>query len=178
MKKDSEGFTLVELSVVLLIIALMATILIPNIGRLGGEDLRESSRKIGGLIQYLYGLSTIQKRNFYLNFDLDKGEYWVSVGKVNEEENSVEMIPYADDFVRKKYNLPSSVRVEDIDTVSNGKISEGRVTVTFYPEGFVDPVTIHFKNSSDDEMTLLVLPLTGDVRVYDGYKEITYVQQE
>ncbi len=178
MNSSKNGFTLVELSVVLLIIGLLATILIPNIGRLGGDDVRESIRKIGGLIQYLYGEASIQNRNFYLNFDLEDGSYNVTVGKENKEEGTVEMIPYEDDFVKKKYTLPSSVKIEDIDTISRGKISEGKVTITFYPEGFVDPATIHFKNKNDDEMTLMILPLTGDFKIFDGYKEMTYVEQE
>ncbi len=178
MKRNSNGFTLVELSVVLLIIGLLATILIPNIGKLGGEDLKESARRIGGLIQYLYGVSAVERKNFYLNFDLDKGEYWVTVGKEDKEAGTVEMIDYEDEFVKKKYSLPSSVKIEDIDTIDRGKVTEGKVIVTFYPQGFVDPVTIHFKNSSDDELTLMVLPLTGDFKVFDGYKEFNYVEQE
>ncbi len=178
MNSNKSGFTLVELSVVLLIIGLIATILIPNIGRIGGDDIKESIRKVGGLVQYLYGEATIQKKNFYLNFDLEDGSYYITVGREDKEKGTVEMIPYKDDFVKKKYALPSSVKIEDIDTISRGKISEGKVTVTFYPEGFVDPTTIHFKNKSDDEMTLMLLPLTGDFKVFDGYKEMTYVEQE
>ncbi len=176
--KRNRGFTLVELSVVLLIIGLLATVLIPNIGRLGGEDLRESARKLGGLIQYLYGLSAVDRKNFYLNIDLDENKYWVSVGKENLEEGTVEMVRYSDEFVRKEYALPSGVKFEDIDTVDRGKVTDGKVVVTFYPEGFVDPVTIHLKNDNDDELTLMVLPLTGDFRVFDGYREFNYVEQE
>ena len=175
--KSKKGFTLIELSVVLVIIGLLALILIPNLSNFGKEDIKYFSRKLDGMFQYLYAEATIQRKNFYLNFDLTNNKYWVSTGKVNTEDNTVEMVKYSDEFIKSEYDIPEFVKLEDIDTIANGKVSEGKVVVTFYPQGFVDPVTFHLKDKNDNEITLLVLPLTGDLKFYEGYKEFSYTRQ-
>ena len=66
------GFTLIELSVVLVLISLMAFILIPNLSDFGKEDLKYFSRKLNGIIQYLYAEASIKRENYYLVFDFPR----------------------------------------------------------------------------------------------------------
>jgi len=69
--------------------------------------------------------------------------------------------------------LPAGVRILDVVTAQQVKITDGQAAVYFYPIGRLDAVIIHLEQrtgaqSGGAELSLLPHPLTGRVTVSAG----------
>ena len=51
------------------------------------------------------------------------------------------------------------------------KIQEGEARIRFFANGTVERALIHLRNEKNDAYTLEINPLTGFVKIYDGYIE-------
>jgi hypothetical protein len=67
--------------------------------------------------------------------------------------------------------LDPALRIKDIVNLERGKITQGIVSLTFNPEGFVEPATIHFVDKSENFYTFSINPLTGQSQWQEGYSE-------
>ncbi|MEK6576726.1 MAG: prepilin-type N-terminal cleavage/methylation domain-containing protein, partial [Nitrospirota bacterium] len=75
----SFGYTLIELSVVLLILGLILSIFLPRLPGIAGGDLKTTSRKIIGIIQYTYDEAIGKRQVHRLNYDIREGVLWVTI---------------------------------------------------------------------------------------------------
>lgn len=162
----SKGSTLIELLVVLLIFGLVISIFIPKLPDITGGDLRSTSRKIIGTIQYTYDETIGSRRIHRLNYDIHEGTAWVTILNENGEFVS------ADPNIFKKISLPKNVRFKDIKTPHSGTVTEDKAFTQFFPVGRVEPTILHLIDNKEKEMTLAINPLTAKVKVYDGYIDI------
>jgi prepilin-type N-terminal cleavage/methylation domain-containing protein len=161
-----SGFTLIEITIVVFILALMAMLVTPALHRFAGGDARSVSRELTGLVSALVqeavATHTIQR----LYYDLDQREYWIitlnPVGGVLEESQPI----------GSKRRLPSDVRFEDVVTAHQGLMTSGTAFTQFFPSGAVTRTTIHLKDADDAQFTLSVNPVTGRVAVTDGYVDV------
>jgi hypothetical protein len=64
-------------------------------------------------------------------------------------------------------NLPETIRISDI-LVSQGKKESGRANLFFYPNGRIDPVTMHLVDVSNNILAIAIEPVTGAIRMSDG----------
>ncbi len=159
--KNRKGFTLLELVVVLFIVALFATLVIPRIGAfLSHGDTNKAIRQIRGLVRYLTGMSASTRTPYRLHYDLDEGRCWVS--RQGEEGEFIE----EQEILIRPLHLPKGVRFQEIST-PRGVYKEGEAYTDFFPTGWVEDTLIHMEGSSI--VTLKLLYLTGDVKVYEGY---------
>ncbi|NIP37626.1 MAG: prepilin-type N-terminal cleavage/methylation domain-containing protein [Candidatus Dadabacteria bacterium] len=163
----NTGFTLIELSIVVLILSAFMFVAVPRFDNLTRGNLKSSSRNLSTTIKYLYSEAAFKKKIHKLAFDIDEGEYWVEVLEVDE------YIKSPDPFLRKK-KLPHNVFFKDIVTQrSQGASTEGKDEfILFLPSGFVEPVVIHLESEAGDIYTLATKPYTGATRVFDEYKDI------
>lgn len=157
-----RGFTLIEITLVMIILGLVAALIVPNITNVGGGDIKLESRTLIGHIQAAYNEATFTRTRHRMVFDLDEQRYWTEV------EAGTAYAPVESNFL-KRVDLPVNIRFADVMTGPSGKRSEGRAYAHFYPLGRVDFTTIHLETEDGDAMTLLVNPLTGRVKVADGY---------
>ncbi|MFZ5874966.1 MAG: pilus assembly FimT family protein [Nitrospirota bacterium] len=161
-----SGFTLIEITIVVFILALMAMLVTPALHRFTGGDARSVSRELTGLVSALVQEAVATHTMQRLNYDLDQREYWIttlnSVGGVLEESAPV----------GAKRRLPSDVRFEDVVTAHQGLMTSGSAFTQFFPSGAVTRTTIHLKDESDAQYTLTVNPITGRVAVTDGYVDV------
>ncbi len=171
VNKDKLGFTLIELSIVVFIIASFFLLAVPRLDNFTEGNLKSSSRNLSTTIRYLYSEAAFKKKIHKLAFDIDTGEYWVEVLEDNE------YIESPDPFLRKR-KLANNVSFKDIVTKrSLGVSTEGKDEfILFLPSGFVEPVVIHLQSSSGDVYTLATKPYTGGTRVYDEYKDLLIKQ--
>ena len=161
-----RGFTFVELAVVLLILAMVSALAFPVLYRMSADDLKSSSRHLIRTIRYLNDRAATAKKLYRLNYQIDRGEYWVT-----EQAGPGEFVA-SESVVFRRAALPESVRFVDIVAL-NRKTALGEGHTDFHPVGRIDKTLIHLKDKDDHELTLIINPVTGRVKVYEGYWEET-----
>jgi prepilin-type N-terminal cleavage/methylation domain-containing protein len=158
-----RGFTLIEVSVFLLIVAVLLAFVTPRFRALTEYELKSSSRRLAGTIRYLFNQAVIRHTLYRLNYDLKKDEYWVTYPDESKE--------FKEDLsiLSSRVRLPGTIHFEDIVTQHRGKIYEGETFTQFFPNGWVEETIIHLGDTRERHYSLLVMPLTGKVRIYDRY---------
>lgn len=78
--------------------------------------------------------------------------------------------PVASSFLHA-VTLPRDVELTDVIAAGRGKRTDGMAYSYFYPLGRVDFTVIHLSEEDDREVTLMVNPVSGKVKVTDGYLE-------
>jgi prepilin-type N-terminal cleavage/methylation domain-containing protein len=74
-----DGFSLVELSIVILIISFVLLLTIPRFGAvLVGQRLNSTGHLITGMVRYLNDQATAKRRTYRLNYRFQDGEIWVT----------------------------------------------------------------------------------------------------
>ncbi|SRR5579884_404378 len=159
-----NGFTLLELMLVVFILGITALLIFPRVASFGAGDLKWTSRHFAGLIQHLAQESSSTKQTYRLYFNLENGAYWVA-----SLRDSGEFVEMTDPMLARRV-LPKEVSFEDVVTPQQGKVNEGEAFMQFYPVG-VENAWIHLKQG-ERKWTLVVNPLTGRVKVYDEYVDM------
>jgi len=174
-RRGVAGFTLLELSLVLLILAIALTFVVPRLRDASSQELVSHVRRLATTFRFLRSEAVLNGRIYRLNYDLDNQRYWVTsedapngpMGRDTKDELGILAKPVA---------LPNTVAFSDIVFQQVGKLAEGQMFTTFYPDGYVDPTVVHMDNGRQ-AFTLTVWPLTGQVSMYDGYRDFEFTQQ-
>jgi len=161
---NQRGFTLLELALVLLIIGLFATLTLPYVSGVGGNQLDASARRLAGVVKYLYNEAALTGREHRLLFNLDQQGF---LGQVLED--SGELVALSGSAGAK--TLPSSVRFKDVRLPASGTFTEGEHSARILPVGYMDETVIHLQDQAGKMLTLHVNPYTGMTEVFDGYRE-------
>src|SRR6266404_1481599 len=162
----SAGFTLLELSIVLLILAIAASFVIPRLRSADSAALTSGAARLATTARYLYEEAAFRRRPMRLNLDLDKHAYWVTV--LNDDPDDPQFVP-DDSLLTRPTALPASVAFVDVVLPALGVVREGLVFAQFFPEGYADPLVVHLTNARHEFATLALEPLTGRTRVADTY---------
>lgn len=163
----NRGYTLIELSIIMILIGIVLLFALPRLGGLEDTKLRSTSRELAGTIQSLFDESVLKKITYQLVFDLTERRYLIT--EKNPDKEASEVI----DVTNRYKRLPENIFIKDIVTETTRKTTEGRVTIEFYPDGYMEKCIIHISNSKKD-YTLITTPLTGKVKVLEGYVETSY----
>jgi len=153
--QSPRGFTILEMLIVLFLLAGVLVIVIPRI--VIGEDLSSTGRKFISTLRTLQGLASTSQKPVKLYMDLDQGTYWAMVVEGKEEK-----LPLDASWARP-HSLPESIRLTEISIGQTTRVS-GRVHLSFYPNGRIDPVTVYFADRSNNLLALAVDSFTGAIR--------------
>ena len=160
------GFTLVEITMVILIIGVMSALLVPRLPDVGGWREKSAIRKLSRSISVVYDKAATSKLVYRMTFDFDKGIYYVSLLNTDGEFEKREVQFASED------RLPDGLRFLSVQIPGRGIVSGGKAHIHFFPMGFAEFSAIHVVNDDKAVMTLLVHPLTGRVKIQEGYHEI------
>ena len=95
-----------------------------------------------------------------LYVDMDRGVYWPMILDGNQEKIST------DPTWATPLTLPATIRVSDV-LLSQGKKESGRVDLSFYPTGRIDPMTMHMMDAKNNILAIAIEPVTGAIRMSD-----------
>lgn len=161
-----SGFTLLELSLTLFLIGLLVIILVPRLGGLDRARLETSAQRLAALVRYLHGEAAFRGQVYRIRYDLDQQRYGVQVLTPSRETKTF----VADESsLSLPVQLPTNISFADIRVPSVGLVNTGQVFTHFYPQGYTDPTVIHLRDHQSRMMTVIVLPITGEAMVYEGY---------
>ena len=164
-KKGSRGFTLLELMIVMVIIAVLTSFVIPSLRTsLFSDQLKSSARKVIGLVSEASQEAVRNQAIHYLHFDLEQNQIVLrseKSGSESEEEGKTLSL-----------KLPDSVRVVDVTSVNGGKRAQGETELRFSKQGYVDKTLIHLRSDDGRDMTVMLSPFLAVTRVFDSYVDL------
>ncbi len=194
--KNTSGFTLIEILVVVALIALITVTALPNLGAVFKINIGNASRELATTIRSVYEQSVLTGQTFRVVVDVEKNMYWVENGGKNtlaltaeqeeeearrhrqrsdeEKKNKTAKFSLATQIMRSKKTLPKGVHFTDIITSrSKEPMKKGLAYAHVFPHGFIEKLAIHIKDDYDREATLIVNSVTGKSRLFQRYvKEI------
>jgi len=156
--RASQGFTILEIIIVLFLLAGLLGIILPRISL--EENLGSVGRRMVGTVRSLQSLAMTTQKTVRLYVDIDRGVYWPVILDGNQEKIPIEAA------WATPLSLPAAIRVSDI-LVTQGKKELGRVDLSFYPTGRIDPVTMHFVDARNNILAIAIEPVTGAIRMSD-----------
>jgi len=162
---NNNGFTLIELAVVVAILGVMIALVAPMVGELGEANLKRSARHLTGMIRFLHEEAQAKKTEYRLRFDIQDGRYWA--------ESFTLLSDRAGEFrkttsvIAGEGSLSGQTTFRDIKAGSH----PDDPYILFTPDGWVEHTVIHLRDGSDRDFSLLVRPLTGHTELLEGYVE-------
>ena len=168
--RGSSGFTLLELSLALLIIAVVLMLAIPRLRDPGRAELVSQARRLVMIYRLLRSEAVLNGQAYRLNYDLSQQRYWVT-GDASADLG--DMVHELGSLARGT-KLDGQVSIVDIvlPTLA-GKINQGQIYTVFYPDGSVDPTVIHLA-SPREAYTLWLNPMNGRLNIAVGYHDVEY----
>jgi prepilin-type N-terminal cleavage/methylation domain-containing protein len=166
---NDTGFTLIELSMVMLVIGIVMAIAMPRVGgMLERQQMQRTINVLRGTVRYLQARAALTKYVYRLTIDLDQHVLFICYLDLRRSEDCYpeptrELRPYV---------LPAAVRIVDVVTPQGEKIREGLAQTHFHPTGFAEPSIIHLESETAQHFTIMIEPLAGRIKVYDGYVEL------
>jgi general secretion pathway protein H len=149
---NTKGFTLIELIVVIIIIASICALALPNSGKiLENIKVRSTVRQICALLNYARGQAVISATNYKVNYNVNQKSCWITK-KIN------------DSYVRLKGRAGKTLFIPK-EVSFETKID----SITFYPKGTSSGGEIII-----EDFHIVVDEITGIVEVIreQGNKEI------
>ncbi len=163
----SEGFTLIELTVIIVVLGVMLSLIIPRLGEIGEANLKRSARHLTGMIRFLRDDAQSKKAVYRLRFDIQAGRYWVE--KRERMPDQTQTIG----FLRLQSEMGSEASLSGQTTFRDVKVAShpDDPYIEFTPNGWVESALIHLRDGDEKDFTLIVNPLMGTTELRDGYVE-------
>ena len=159
--KKYDGFTLIELIVVMALLGIMLMFSIPRFHEaLFLDDTKKSSRWFIAKVQSLKESAIRNQKQYFLHIDLDLNRIWET-----DESMSPESLENA---ALDAAALPGNIKILDVEFPSIGKITSGRANITFYKTGYSDKALIHMQDG-DEQFSFLIEPFLTKVTLFEKY---------
>jgi len=162
-----DGFTLIELMIVMMIIGLVGAIAYPQYQVLSRANLRETSRKAAGTIRYLYARAILDKKAWRLALDMDDNRMWAERLEKNEEGAGLEYKKMKTRVLRR-ITIPDGVKIRDVRVLGRDERTDGIEYIYFNPYGGTERAVIHLMHENERWVfTLATKPASGRVAIFD-----------
>jgi len=189
-----KGFTLIELVIVLAIVAVLATIVVPNFKRLWpGYHKKQFVDNLNALMEITWHNAIVTNKLHKVIFDLERRKVWVEQQKSNELTATKE-IPFVavnSPYLKTIYEWPVDTfnfknffisKRDEITLTLRGK--EGKIWFFITSEGLAQPVILNIIDLKDkpdstvsgfgqsgNEFSLVLDPFSVQFKEYDTFQK-------
>jgi prepilin-type N-terminal cleavage/methylation domain-containing protein len=160
----ARGFTLIEVALVLLILAILLSFVAPRLLVMTEVRRDASARRLAAILGYLHDEASLRGRQYRLTIDLDRSSY--EVRAVPLEGQGVDAEYDEDLSLARDGALPHDVRVESIETPTAFATS-GRVDLIFRPESDGTSTRITLLDDAGQRSVLAFDGVTGRAVLLD-----------
>ena len=158
----NQGFTLIELIVVITLISLMLFFAIPRFQvDVLSDNTNKVSRWIMVKVHSLKEKAVREQKLYVLHISLDSNRLWVTSEIMSQEELQA--------AEANGYELSNDINLLDVEYPDEEKISVGRADIYFYKKGYSDKAIIHISNDDNERRSFLIEPFLSRVRLYNKY---------
>jgi prepilin-type N-terminal cleavage/methylation domain-containing protein len=162
----SAGFTLLEISLVLVIITVVLALVLPRLQDSGHTELQAQAHRLQSMFRLLRSEAVLNGAAYRLNYDLDQQRYFITVDEPSGDIDALGMLA-------RPSTLADPVAITDIVLPTLvGKVAQGQIYTVFYPDGSIDRTVIHLGNGR--EFYTVYLDLMNRLRMEPGYHEVEY----
>jgi prepilin-type N-terminal cleavage/methylation domain-containing protein len=173
IRRRSQGFTLIEMSVVVLVIAILAMLVIPRlIVSKNEDDYRKSFQNIESLANASRDLAITSGRTYVLSFDSEEQTLTASPEDV-ESAGSTTAQPNDDEEAAgesRTAKLGKDWSVSET-TNQNDQSSESQLSIRFFSDGTAESRDAKFM--ANDVEVHLTVDTSGNITVRRGQAETT-----
>ncbi|MBI5665619.1 MAG: prepilin-type N-terminal cleavage/methylation domain-containing protein [Nitrospirae bacterium] len=149
--KAKEGFTLVELIIVIFIISLTTALVMPRLWDTGERALKSEAKKISSTLMYIYDEAAGKKRPYAVKIDFNADSF-----------------SYASEKESRSFKMKDNIKFKDVIIPSLGEVSIGEVIYQFGPMGPEEPITLHLMKD-DNEYTVMFNHINGRAKIREGH---------
>jgi prepilin-type N-terminal cleavage/methylation domain-containing protein len=161
---NQQGFTLLELIIVCLLITVSLAFSVPNLRQaLVIDQLAANSRKVIALITEVRNQAAQKQQSYLIYFDLDRKKIWYQQDLSASKEEKKHGNPHP------SIQFPSSVRIQDLQIGTAEKKTSGEVALWVNRQGYIEQTILHLADDQDNIISLVLSPFFGTIKAYDTY---------
>jgi type II secretion system protein H len=154
--RNAGGFTLIEMLLVLVFMALIAGLSVPYIGSsLDRIQLQAEAREIRSALGYARSQAITLKTLFIFNGDLQSNQYWLSIPR--------------DDKTTPIKTIEETVKFKTF-TAKKNRIEDDIFQIHFYPRGNSTGGTIELELAKADKedayYEIIIDPIIGNTKIH------------
>lgn len=192
LKTKNSGFSLIEIILVIVLIAVLAGALVPKVANISRAGTRSSVRRFASLVRYAYDQSVLTGLVHRIVVDFDKNQWSLEnatpgilpIEKVKKEyafnEDDEKTLLQEKEEVESAFKkidlnkgsqIPGGVKILEFVSWRTGAetiITQGQVSIYAFPNGFIDEASIVLAEVGKENLQryrLTIKSLTGKVDV-------------
>jgi prepilin-type N-terminal cleavage/methylation domain-containing protein len=176
--RANDGFTLIEVVIVMVVLSVMAMILAPRVSRFLGDEGKHFNL-LTSLMARTYDDAFIHDNVNYLALHLHEpfvDDVAQEIEAPLRRTNGVSVLQRKDgtfvDHPRKSLRprtFPPDFKLVEVILASGEKISSGNVLVPYYPQGYSDNLILHVLVGDEDQWSIRTYKHLKEAEVRNGF---------